>query len=564
MKEAAYFVLVTICWVSTARSWSTNSALQIYQDGPAGGSCFRGNSTDAECPTGMKFGDSTSQMHKMGTCVYSEKTTAQSCWKDGNITCTRQDTSFVMLKPRVCAGTWLNWGSCDRTCGNGNMYRFRYKYDERAKQRFTLSDVQSRSCNVHSCPTWSEWKGTDGSCDRNCEKLFTKTCQYKGSPVDSQLCQQFDDNGPVKIQEMRACHYNECTIPTTTPSILLMDVGMKDLEATTKQTTTQQPTLLSALVMNVFTKEFFIGCGVGACGVLLILLLIFCCSHCISKKATKSPSFYESELLSKTNYPLSSRSTLNSKDLSLSALRTMNSPNYNPYSVSHSRPRKDTDGSLATMSSSFAGINVDPKAFINRHNQLNPASVRTVSLDSGPRSHMSLPASAAHAREMQYGSDIRRAAKRDAFTHKPASYRERFVSSPYAFASSDDTTPNVTPKVSFNEDPITPRRGRSAFPRSPLISNENMSNRVELYNGETIIFPSHLGRHNDVPNPRGVERKPVHDFIRRPSDPWTASTETKSPTRNPFCSESSDLQKAPSEEANSQSEEHALQGVERL
>lgn len=85
---------------------------------------------------------------------------------------------------------------------------------------------------------------------------------------------------------------------------------------------------------------------------------------------------------------------------------------------------------------------------------------------------------------------------------------------------------------------------QSSFPESPLIPNSSTPNQSELFS-ETIMFPTHLGKHNDVPKPAAGHGIPVsehaNDLNKRTPSNW--SSQMESPLKNPFCIKST-LQEA--------------------
>ncbi|XP_044164585.1 SCO-spondin-like isoform X4 [Acropora millepora] len=84
--------------------------------------------------------------------------------------------------------SWGTWGSCSKTCGNGNRNRYRSctaptpKYGGRS---CIGSWIESKSCFIKHCPVhggWSSW-GTWGSCSKTCETGYQDRHRSCTSPV---------------------------------------------------------------------------------------------------------------------------------------------------------------------------------------------------------------------------------------------------------------------------------------------------------------------------------------------------------------------------------------------
>ncbi|KAL9989079.1 hypothetical protein ACROYT_G003587 [Oculina patagonica] len=128
---------------------------------------------------------------------------------------------------------WLEWGACSRSCGSGAQYRFRScdnPVPSNGGKRCPGNNVQSQSCNVHSCPVdggwseWTEWTLCSKVCDGGEQTRFRecnnpaplhggKDCL--GNKRDSRACNFFrcPDGAEVAIGQVHGT-VNNVMLPT--------------------------------------------------------------------------------------------------------------------------------------------------------------------------------------------------------------------------------------------------------------------------------------------------------------------------------------------------------------
>ncbi|XP_031570613.1 coadhesin-like [Actinia tenebrosa] len=137
-------------------------------------------------------------------------------------------------------GSWLSFGPCSVTCGDGYKQRRRHcnhplpKYGGKTCKEMELGDdTEAEKCNERKCPVnggYSEWSAF-GECSVTCGggiKTRTRECTNPTPDLDGKNC---TDLGPN--EETRACNTEYC--PTILPP-------RTKPPTTTKQTTTPQTT----------------------------------------------------------------------------------------------------------------------------------------------------------------------------------------------------------------------------------------------------------------------------------------------------------------------------------
>jgi len=153
--------------------------------------------------------------------------------------CVRERTYYYLTNS--CYRRWLYWEPCSQACGEGTSSRF--KFNKLGSQKYFT--MQTKTCSMQDCPSWSAWKPAESSCDQNCTRLWSRPClDGKGNVVDEAVCidaslttSSLDGSRSNVTHERRPCPVRMCPFyvrraeePTTTAAYAVTEASTRSIQ----------------------------------------------------------------------------------------------------------------------------------------------------------------------------------------------------------------------------------------------------------------------------------------------------------------------------------------------